>query len=92
MPEHHFDMEHAERDPSAVFATPEEVLAHPELNHEQKLRILRRWRLDALDLEVATEENMGDGEPSMLERVTNALMSLEGEKEGDAVAPTKQGF
>lgn len=92
MSERQIDIAHAEEDPSEFFSSPEDVLDHPELNHEEKVRILRRWRLDALNLDVAAEENMAGGESSMLERVTKALMSLEGEDEGDAVAPTKQGF
>lgn len=92
MPNRPIDIKHAEQDPSEVFHSPEEVLRNESLSHNEKVRILRRWRLDALNLEVATEENMPGGNGSMLESVTKALMELEGEEEGDAKSPTKQGF
>jgi hypothetical protein len=92
MPNRPIDIKHAEQDPAEVFLSPEEVLQHESLSHDEKVRILRRWRLDALNLEVATEENMPGGNGSMLESITKALMELEGEEEGDAKSPTKYGF
>jgi hypothetical protein len=64
-------------DPAAVFASPEEVLARADLSPAQKLHLLRRWRDDARELSVAEAEGMGGGEPSLLERVSAALATLE---------------
>ncbi len=70
------DLKRARLDPLAVFRTPDAVLEHPRLTREEKTDILQRWRYDAFELEVAEEENMGGGEPSMLEQVLKALARL----------------
>ena len=70
------DLERALRDPASVFHKPIDVLDNNDLTHEQKKNILEQWRLDALELMRAEEENMpGDG-PSMLSRVERALLKL----------------
>jgi hypothetical protein len=84
-------LEQALLDPTAVFKAPEEVAAHSDLALEQKAEILRRWGYDALDLEVAEEENMGGGEPVLLDRVVKALKSLGLEPNLRNSPPTKQG-
>ena len=64
-------------DPTAVFRGPEDVLEGDELTREQKIEILHRWKFDALQLEVAEEENMGSEHPSdILDRVLQALQAL----------------
>ncbi len=70
------DLKKARLDPTAVFPTPDAVLEHPSLTREEKADILQRWKYDACELEVAEEENMGGGEPSMLEQVLEALARL----------------
>jgi len=45
----------------------------------------------ARELEVAEEENMGGGPPSMLDEVLNALHSLGSEADVAHSPPTKQG-
>jgi len=82
------DLEAALRDPAAVFATPEDVVAHPALTHEQKVEILRLWEYDAAEGEVATEEGMPGGGNGLLRRVLLALESLD--VNADATGPTKQ--
>jgi hypothetical protein len=67
------DLERALLDPTAVFRTPEEVLARQDLTRDQKAAILQRWRYDAIELEVAETEGMHDGEPDLLDRVLDAL-------------------
>ncbi len=71
------DYEKAVLDPATVFASPEDLLARSDLSRAQKLNLLRRWREDARKLSVAEAEGMGGGEPSLLERVTAALATLE---------------
>ncbi|GIW72156.1 MAG: hypothetical protein KatS3mg102_1698 [Planctomycetota bacterium] len=87
------DLEAALRDPASVFATPEEVLRHPELAREHKIEILRRWEYDAREMQVAEEENMGDPAPpsDLLERVLAALHALGAWADTERSPPTKHG-
>ena len=63
--------------PALVFHGPEDVLEGDELTREQKIEVLRRWKFDALQLQVAEEENMGSEQPSdILDRVLQALHAL----------------
>ena len=63
--------------PALVFLGPEDVLEGDELTREQKIEVLRRWKFDALQLQVAEEENMGSEQPSdILDRVLQALHAL----------------
>ena len=86
------DLKRARLDPAAVFPSPEAVVEHPGLTREQKTDILKRWKYDACELEVAEEENMGGGEPSMLEGVLKALAALGAERDLEHASPTKQGM
>jgi len=78
-------------DPTSVFKTPEEVVASDAIELEQKADILRRWGYDALELEVAEEENMTGGEPDILDRIVKALNALGIEPDLRHRPPTKQG-
>jgi hypothetical protein len=84
------NLEQALRDPAAVFATPEEVAAHPALTREQKIEILRLWEYDAAEAEVATEEGMPGGDDSLLRGILLALDELGGEIGVGDCGPTKQ--
>ncbi|MCZ7566541.1 MAG: universal stress protein [Burkholderiales bacterium] len=84
------DLEQALRDPAAVFATPEDVAAHPGLTREQKIEILRLWEYDAAEAEVATEEGMPGGDGDLLRRVLLALEGLGAGSCADETGPTKQ--
>lgn len=86
-----FDLEQALLDPSAVFDAPEDVVACDTIQKEQKVEILRRWGYDALELEVAEEENMTGGEPDLLDRVLKAFESLGVKPDIGRRPPTKQG-
>ncbi len=86
------DLKRARLDPAAVFPTPEAVVEHPGLTREQKIDILKRWKYDACELEVAEDENMGGGEPSMLEGVLRALAALGAQSDLEHASPTKQGM
>ncbi len=68
------DLRKAMLDPTAGFRGPEDVLQRDELTRDQKIPILHRWDYDALELQVAEEENMGSEQPSdILDRVLQAL-------------------
>jgi hypothetical protein len=84
------NLEHALRDPAAVFATPEEVAAHAGLTREQKIEILRLWEYDAAEAEVATEEGMPGGNGDLLRRIVLALDGLIGRIGVGDTGPTKQ--
>ena len=85
------DMEKALLNPGAVFSSPAAVLGQNNLSREQKIRILRRWEYDARDLEVAEEENMGGGPPSILGEILSALRLLGDASDMDHSPPTKHG-
>ena len=71
------DLRKAVLNPALVFLGPEDVLQRDELTREQKIEVLRRWKFDALQLQVAEEENMGSEQPSdILDRVLQALHAL----------------
>ncbi len=64
-------------DPALVFRGPEDLLERDELTREQKIEILHRWKFDAVQLQVAEEENMRSEQPSdILDRVLQALHAL----------------
>jgi hypothetical protein len=70
------DVDAALLDPRAFFAQPQDVVSHPQLSREIKLKLLRQWKQNALSLAVAEGEGMGGGEESMLGRVEAALRAL----------------
>ena len=71
------DLRKAMLNPALVFLGPEDVLQRSELTRVEKIEILRRWKFDALQLQVAEEENMGSEQPSdILDRVLQALHAL----------------
>lgn len=78
-------------DPPSVFALPEDVVSADGLDRETEIEILRRWGYDALELEVAEEENMTGGEPSILHRIVKALSAMGVEPDIIRRPPTKQG-
>jgi hypothetical protein len=84
------DLAAAMLDPARVFATPEEVVAHPALTRAQKIEILRRWEYDAAELAVAREEGMPGDDESLLHRVLQALDELTGGVDVEHTGPTKQ--
>ena len=70
------DLERALLAPAAIFTAPEAVLTQPQLTTECKREILRRWAWDEYLKEVAASEGMAGGQPSRLEEVKRALLSL----------------
>lgn len=57
------EFERAIKDPASCFKQPSEVLEQKDLTRNQKLKILHQWEYDALQREVATEENMPASTP-----------------------------
>ena len=76
--------------PSATFASPEEILAHTDLTREQKIEILKLWEYDAAEAEVATEEGMPGKGDSMLRRILLALSQLTAPNDVTRTGPSKQ--
>lgn len=85
------DLEQAKLNPAKVFASPSAVCANSELTTEQKIEILRRWEYDARELQVAADENMGEGPGKLLDEILTALHQLGAEINVDKTPPTKQG-
>jgi hypothetical protein len=85
------DKERAKFNPSAEFDTPADVVKSTRLTRAEKEEMLKQWELDARLMQVATEENMGGGEPSMLDQVKKAQKALGVEPAADQPPPTKAG-
>ena len=85
------DIERAMLNPGSQFSCPDDILCEHVLTREQKIKVLRRWEYDARELEVAEEENMGGGPPSVLDEILKALHDLDSEVDIEHLPPTKQG-
>jgi hypothetical protein len=86
------DLRKALLNPALAFLGPEEVLERDELTREQKIEVLRRWKFDALQLQVADEENMRSEQPSdILDRVLQALYALNASPNVEDSPSTKHG-
>ncbi len=84
------DVTMAMLDPTMVFKEPKDVVASNELTRNQKIEILRRWKYDAQQLEVAEEEaGMAVRRPEMFDRVVQALHMLDLERDTEHTPPTK---
>ena len=83
------DVAKAMLDPTMVFTEPKDVVASDELTRDQKIEILRRWKYDAQQLEVAEDEaGMAVRRPEMFDRVVHALRMLELEHDTEHSRPT----
>ena len=84
------DVTRAMLDPTMVFKEPKDVVASNELTRDQKIEILRRWKYDAQQLEVAEDEaGMAVRRPEMFDRVVQALHLLDLERDTEHTPPTK---
>ena len=84
------DVTKAMLDPTMVFKEPKDVVASNELTRNQKIEILRRWKYDAQQLEVAEDEaGMAVRRPEMFDRVVQALHMLDLERDTAHPPPTK---
>lgn len=70
------ELEQALLDPQGAFGEPEAILARDDLSLAQKRQLLERWDEDARRLSESADEGMGDGEPALLDRVSEALRAL----------------
>ena len=90
--EKRIDLRQALLNPAVVFLGPEEVLERDDLTREQKIEVLRRWKFDALQLQVADEENMPSGQSSgIVDRVLQALYALNASPNLEDSPSTKHG-
>jgi len=55
--------------PGSVFANPEDVMSSPDLELDEKIRVLRSWQYDVAELAVAEEEGMRGSQNGMLRRI-----------------------
>jgi hypothetical protein len=62
------------KDPSRYYSAPRAIEEDKNLSREQQLRLLESWASDEERLQVATEENMGGGESSCLDRGTSRVI------------------
>ncbi|MGQ4275730.1 hypothetical protein ACQ5ES_01555 [Pseudidiomarina sp. E22-M8] len=67
------------QDPSAVYDNPKDVLNDSNLTHDQKKEVLDQWEYDALELQVATAENMPGPEQDYLADILAAKKKLNGD-------------
>lgn len=66
------------KDPSAAYNKPEDILNDNSLSHDEKSKVLDQWEYDALELQVATEENMPGAKEVPLENILAAKKKLNG--------------
>ena len=85
------DIEKAFLDPSGVYKTPKEVVNDKTLTRDQKIEILRRWEYEAIELQVAEEENMQGKNGKLLDEILNALNEINADYESQHTSPTKHG-
>jgi hypothetical protein len=64
-------------DPTREYRKPIDVVRDPELDADEKLRILESWKKDAELLSTAQDENMSGGERPQLQDVMLAIQELE---------------
>lgn len=69
--------EELKKNPSKYFDTPGAVAEADDLSRAQKLEILQQWQLDAELLSVAESENMPGSRQPSIDRVRDAIRSLE---------------
>ena len=78
-------------DPSSVYKSPDRVIKDKSLSRKQKIEILRRWEYDAIELQVAEEENMQGQNGKLLDEILNALHEIDADYESLHPTPTKHG-
>jgi hypothetical protein len=72
--------------PAKVFDQPHDIVVSDALTTAQKRELLKRWEVDEQLLSVATEENMGGGEPSRLDEVRAAIDLIDRVEKPDKIA------
>jgi len=79
-PSENLDLEAVVRDPADCFAAPMDVVNDSRFSHDEKLRILESWALDAQLLSQAEAENMPGKDRPRLQEVHLALLELQKQK------------
>lgn len=64
-------------DPARFYREPKDVLRDESLSVHQQLAVLKQWEVDAIELQVAEDENMAGDGPDMLHRVRAAIQAIE---------------
>lgn len=77
--------------PSDHFKSPEDILKNKTLSRDDKIAILRSWAEEENEKAVAVEENMGDNDSDLLDRIRKAMHDLDYYPDPNKAAPTKQG-
>ncbi|MCK7458176.1 hypothetical protein [Idiomarina aminovorans] len=72
------DFKKSLKNPAEAFNSPQNVVNDAELTTEQKIDVLKQWRYDELETEVADQENMAADKPDKLGEINNLLIELEG--------------
>ena len=85
------DKKKALSNPSSVFRHPADVVDSRDLDTTEKAAILKQWEVDARLLQVASEEGMDKGEPSLFADVKKAQQRLDAPSLKEDGAPTKAG-
>lgn len=67
-------------DPSLDYATPQALMDDPKLAKHEKMKLLVRWRFDALRLQESEAEGMVDGERAPLGEINRLIAELEAAK------------
>lgn len=71
------------QNPGAVYGNPAAVLQDPDLNDEEKLKILNSWEVDAREVLKAEEENMSPSDSTqstdILQQINDAQRELRGQ-------------
>ena len=62
--------------PEQVFKSPIDIVTTESMTPAQKLKILKHWEVNALDLQVATEESMTGPGNSRLGEIRKAINML----------------
>lgn len=67
--------------PDKVYQSPKDVLSAPNLSKREKIKVLEAWKHDAIELEVADDENMTTHRSKdRLAEILEALRQLEEEE------------
>ncbi len=74
---------------SAHGASPEQILAAPDLSRERKIELLREMSYDAREMDVASGEGMAGGAAAHLGSIQRALRALGVEDDGATTTTEK---
>ncbi|MDF1685112.1 MAG: DUF3330 domain-containing protein [Legionellaceae bacterium] len=63
--------------PTKYYQHPHDIVNDIKLSTEQRLKVLASWESDAISMERAAEENMGNGDESLLKEIKDAIITLQ---------------